>query len=155
MKRLLVRAESCAGCRFCEMVCSFSHEGRFSPSLSRITVIKEDRFGFDYPIFCRLCESCPPADSCPSRALGRSPEGTLMLDEEACSGCGTCLKACPHTALKIGEASKPIFCDLCGGRPRCVERCPTGALSYEEVEEFDEKPIEALKRLMERWGLHA
>lgn len=155
MKRLLVRAERCAGCRFCEMICFFSHEGRFAPSLSRITVIKEDRFGFDYPIFCRLCENCPPVESCSTKALSRSPEGLLRLDEGSCTGCGACLKACPYSALKAGEDSKPIFCDLCGGKPLCVERCPTGALSYDEAREFEERPMEALRRLMERWGIHA
>ncbi len=154
MKRILVDAERCAGCRYCEMICSFSHEGRFSPSLSRITVIKEDRFGFDYPILCRLCDACPPVDACPSKALKRSPDGTLRLDEEGCSGCGICVKACPHSALKIGGSSRPICCDLCGGKPLCVERCPTGALTYQEAEEFDERPMEALRRLMERWGIH-
>lgn len=62
----------------------------------------------------------------------------MRLDEEACSGCGTCVEICPHSALKIGETSKPIFCDLCGGRPLCVERCPTGAPSFEEAEGLDE-----------------
>jgi Fe-S-cluster-containing hydrogenase component 2 len=155
LRRLLVRAEACAGCRLCELICSFHHEGRFSPRLSRINVVKEDRLGFDYPLFCRHCDHCPPLESCPNGALGRTPEGLLMLDEEACSGCGACIGRCPYSALRPGDASKPIFCDLCGGRPLCAERCPTGALTYEEAERFEERPEEALKRLLDRWGIVA
>ncbi len=57
MKRIKVKAELCAGCRQCEMVCSFEHFTRFSPSLSRVTVHKDDRNGLDYPVTCRhVCD---------------------------------------------------------------------------------------------------
>jgi Fe-S-cluster-containing hydrogenase component 2 len=38
----MVEAEKCAGCSQCEMVLSFIKTDGFSPSLSRIKVVKDD-----------------------------------------------------------------------------------------------------------------
>ena len=151
MKRLTVDAAMCAGCRFCEMVCSFHHEGRFSPSLSRVTVIKEDEFGMDYPVFCRQCRTCPPVEICPTGAL--KTDGIIMLDKEACTGCGICIEACTYNAIKMDESTKPQICDLCGGEPVCAERSPTKAIKYEEAEVLSETPEDAFRELRGRWGI--
>jgi carbon-monoxide dehydrogenase iron sulfur subunit len=153
MKRITVDASECSGCRHCEMVCSFHHEGVFSPSLSRVTVIKEDRYGMDYPVLCRQCEVCPPIASCPTGALSKTQQGTVALNEDACTGCGVCIEACTYEAMKPGESSEPLVCDLCGGSPVCVSRCPTGALRFEEAEEPTERPEEVFRELRERWGI--
>lgn len=153
MERLLVEAEKCAGCRQCEMVCSFWHEEKFSPTLSRVTVIKVDEKGVDYPVFCRQCPTCPPEEACPTDAFKRTPEGVVDVDDDACNGCGQCVAACGFAAVKLNLESKPVVCDLCGGSPICVERCPTGAILYEEAGFFDETPDEAFSRLLGRWGI--
>jgi Fe-S-cluster-containing hydrogenase component 2 len=41
MKRLFISSlETCAGCRTCELLCSFRHEKEINPELSRIKVVK-------------------------------------------------------------------------------------------------------------------
>ncbi|MFQ6053443.1 MAG: 4Fe-4S dicluster domain-containing protein [Candidatus Bathyarchaeia archaeon] len=153
MKRILVDALKCSGCRLCEMVCSLRHEARFSPSLSRVTVIKEDRYGFDYPVFCHQCDPCPSIAACPAGALTRIGDGTVHVDGESCTGCGACVEACTFDAVKLDGCSKPLICDLCGGDPACVERCPTEALSFVDYEGAFHGPEEALRGLMRRWGI--
>ena len=151
MQRIKVNAELCAGCRQCEMVCSFEHTERFSPSLARVTVHKDDRNGLDYPVMCRQCNECPPIDTCPVQALTRTEAGLTWCDLDTCIGCGACIDACKYGAIKLGE-EKAQICDLCGGDPQCVTRCPTGALEYLEMPEFTETPVEAFARLKEEWG---
>jgi Fe-S-cluster-containing hydrogenase component 2 len=153
LKRLVVKAEKCSGCRYCEMVCSFQHEKKFSPSMSKITVVKEDKFGMDYPLFCRQCDACPPIDSCPTQALRKNEDGKLALDKLLCIGCGACIASCKFEALKIGEDSTPVICDLCGGDPVCVKRCPTKALGFVEAEAEDRRHEEIFRELRERWGI--
>ena len=134
------------------MVCSFSHERVFNPSLSRITVFKEDKLGFDYPITCRQCSVCPPIDFCTATAL-RKKEGVIKVDKRLCVGCGTCVEYCNYGAVKLNVEGKPLICDLCGGKPECVSRCPTGALEYLNVEEFSETLDEAKQKLCKIWGI--
>lgn len=151
MKRILVDAEKCAGCRFCEMLCAFYHERKFSTRLSRITVTKEDKCGFDYPILCHQCDACPSVAACPAGALAKTELGVIGLNSEACAGCGLCVNACPYGAVKLDESLKPLICDLCGGTPICVERCPTKALSFSDGEA--EKPEEAIRRILRKWSI--
>ncbi len=151
MKRVKVKAELCAGCRQCEMVCSFEHFQRFSPELARVTVIKDDRNGLDYPLMCRQCDECPPIEACPVGALSRTRTGLTWCDADTCIGCGVCVEACTYDAIKLGEG-KALMCNLCGGNPECVARCPTGALEYVKMPVFIETPDGAFSRLKEEWG---
>jgi len=152
LKRITVDAGRCAGCRQCEMVCSFQHTKMFSPETSRVTVIKDDRLGLDYPLMCRQCSDCPPLKACPTQAINREG-GSITVDWQACIGCGACVEECRYDAVKLYDG-KALICDLCGGDPQCVARCPTGALNYSEAPEFSETPWDAFNRLKEEWGIH-
>ena len=153
MKRLLIEAEKCTGCRYCEMVCSFKHTKKFSPRLSRVSVLKRDELGFDYPVFCHQCDPCTSVAACPEKALTRTGPGVIRLIEDSCNGCGLCAEACIHEAVKFDADNKPIFCDLCSGEPACVRRCPTGALIFRDYDGEFSKPEKVLIKVLRRWGL--
>ena len=152
MKRLIVYAEECTGCRHCELVCSYVHEGVFSPELSRITVLKDDTNCLDYPITCRNCNECPPSQTCPTTALIKT-SWRIIVNKQECVSCGLCEKACSYKAINLNKEKQPLVCDLCGGDPECVKRCPTKAIRYEDREFFKETPIEAFRRMKEAWGI--
>jgi len=129
-KLITVEPSRCAGCRYCEMWCSFTHEGVFSTSLSRITVVKDDLTGMDYPIICRFCNPSPYVEACPTNALRRGESGVIVVDESRCTGCGSCVRTCPYGAVKMHSLkAKPLICDLCGSDPVCFKKCPTNALA--------------------------
>jgi len=55
---------------------------------------------------------------------------TLILDAEACVGCGACLDVCPHAVFRL-EAGKAVValrgaCMECGA---CARNCPVSAIS--------------------------
>ena len=152
MMRIKVKAENCAGCRQCEMVCSFQHSKKFSPSLARVTVHKDDSDGLDYPVMCHQCSQCPPIEACPTGAISKTAEGWTGVDWQICIGCGACVEACKYDAIKLTN-EKVLICDLCGGEPECVKRCPTGALEYVEAPESTETPEQAFNRLREAWNI--
>lgn len=152
MRRIKVYAEDCAGCRVCEMVCSFQHTRKFSPSLARVTVHKDDRNGLDYPVICHQCRECPPIEICPTVAISKTSEGWTWVEPSDCIGCGACLDACKYDAIKLTDL-KAIICDLCSGDPGCVKHCPTTALEYAESPESTETPEIAFSRLREAWSL--
>ena len=56
----------------------------------------------------------------------------LMIDSEACIGCGRCVRACASGGIVV-EGERPNRCArvtdgciLCGG---CVDACPVNAIS--------------------------
>jgi carbon-monoxide dehydrogenase iron sulfur subunit len=155
MKRILADVDRCSGCRLCEVACSFTHEEEFGPSTSRITVLKEDGFGFDLPVLCWHCNRCNSMENCPAKALKRNAEGLICLDEEKCTGCGKCVEACRLGAIKLHpERHTPLICDQCGGRPLCVEKCPTKALTYTETRMSQPKSSNrVLEEALRRWRM--
>jgi Fe-S-cluster-containing hydrogenase component 2 len=68
---VVVDPSKCVGCNICELWCSYEHEGVFSRSLSRISVITYERLGFDYPVVCQQCEPAPCVELCPTGALSK------------------------------------------------------------------------------------
>lgn len=55
---------------------------------------------------------------------------TLRLDEDACTGCGTCREVCPHGVFGHGSGRARIedlgACMECGA---CALNCPEGAIA--------------------------
>jgi carbon-monoxide dehydrogenase iron sulfur subunit len=150
MKRITVDPEKCAGCRYCELACSGRRHHLFSTALSRVTVMKDDHRGLDYPVLCHQCEDCPPENNCPTGAIKRA--GGCIVVGDGCVGCGLCVEECRFGAVKLVDG-RPIVCDLCGGDPECVKRCPTGALSYEEYDGVYGSVEDELNRLQRRLGI--
>ena len=60
----------------------------------------------------------------------------LMIDAETCTGCESCVSACPFGALsmKDGVAAVDEKCTFCGA---CVDVCPVGAITLQK----DEKAV--------------
>ncbi|MEM0020716.1 MAG: 4Fe-4S dicluster domain-containing protein [Fervidicoccaceae archaeon] len=165
--RLEVDFSKCSGCKYCELWCSFKHEGFFSSTFSRIKIIKDDLREIDFPLICQNCEDAPCSKSCPTKALYfDEKEKKVKLDEFLCIGCGSCIDACPYGYLSMNPLKlKPLLCDLCGGQPECVKRCPTGALFLTSRDQQIEKPqkhelgkdyataLAAGLRLRSKWGI--
>ena len=157
MKRIIVDVDRCSGCRLCEAVCSYFHEKLFAPAASRVTVSKEDMFGFDFPVLCFHCPRCPPIEVCPSKALKRDAAGLVYVEYGECTGCGRCVKACSIGAIKLHALRHvPLICDLCGGKPLCVSRCPTKALTYSETKNLRPKmPDKVFQETLRKWKIIA
>ncbi len=139
--RLLVDASKCSGCRRCELQCSFAHESRYWPEMSRVRVAKQESQGTDAPMVCRQCGTARCIETCPAGALRKDPQTqAVLLDKGACLRCYACAAACPFGAIHEDIEGFPLICDLCGGEPQCVQSCPTAALSFGRAGDQVAKP---------------
>jgi len=57
---------------------------------------------------------------------------TLALNEERCTGCGTCAVVCPHEVFRLNNGKVAIVdrdaCMECGA---CATNCPTEAITVQ------------------------
>ena len=144
MSRVIaIDIEKCVGCRSCQLACALAHSGVASLfeavqqeplAQARVSVLAVG--SVIVPVQCRQCDDAPCAYSCLTGAITRDPAtGQVMVDEEKCVGCWTCILVCPFGAIKQDLLQrKAVRCDLCEGEdiPVCVTNCPNEALVYAE-----------------------
>ena len=145
MKRVYVNEDVCIGCHLCEIYCQLKQaqskdlvkafKGKSPKPLPRLRV--EENGVLSLSARCQHCEDAPCVQACLTGTLTRDPVTRLVTaDSERCTGCGTCMLACPLGALRMDtEHKKMVKCDLCQDEevPVCVANCPNEALLYMEV----------------------
>jgi carbon-monoxide dehydrogenase iron sulfur subunit len=151
MKRVYVKEEICMGCRLCEVYCRVEH----SPSRDLVKAFKQDtpapvarvrvetRSPVSFSVRCQHCREPYCVYACLTGALSRDPDsGAVVVDDERCVGCWTCLLTCPYGSIARDTVrGKSAKCDLCPNAeaPVCVANCPNEALVFEEDEPVEEE----------------
>ncbi len=158
---IIVDPNLCSGCETCESVCSFVHTSEFNPINSRIHRVRIEPI-LNIALACQKCEDAPCIRSCPEHALDKNDEGSIVVDDDKCNGCGFCVRACDFGVMSLNiDTMKAITCDLCEDmkdefidpevgkkEPQCIAVCPKEAISLKNVEQIGEETrIDAVKRL--------
>jgi ferredoxin len=68
----------------------------------------------------------------------------IRINEEKCTGCGSCVTGCPEGALQVIDEKARLISDLfCDGLGACIGDCPEGAIEIEtrEGEPYDERKV--------------
>ncbi len=132
----------CTGCQACAIACTIENGLAFGSSWRRIDTYNESRHpaspSWHLSLACNHCAEAPCMTSCPALAIRRdTATGAVLIEEDACVGCGYCVWACPYDAPRYDPAAGVMRkCTLCnhrfqdGSDPACVSHCPTGALGY-------------------------
>ena len=153
-KIIYIDHDLCTGCEICEFVCSMTHEGSFNPYLSRIKAIRIEPV-INWAIGCQFCTDAPCVNSCPRKALSKDEKtGIIILDEDKCTGCGFCVRACDFGAIQLSvKNGKPIVCDLCKDQedgPQCIIYCPKEAIKLTTLQSVAETSRrQTVKNLLE------
>jgi Fe-S-cluster-containing dehydrogenase component len=140
---LRINHDLCWGCRTCEVACK--QENRTSDGIRLISVwedgprIMDGKLDVVFRIaLCRHCDDPPCAEACPEEGIFKREDGIVVMDGERCSGCGSCIDACPYHAISLdsfrGVAQK---CNLCHHRidqglvPACADNiCPAHCIYF-------------------------
>lgn len=98
---IVVDLDRCTGCHTCTVSCKFENGlglGNYRCDVVDITVgTQPDVKMYWLPIMCQQCENAPCVEVCPTGASYLADNGVVMVDEETCIGCKSCLTACPYS----------------------------------------------------------
>lgn len=132
-KPIKLVADKCVGCQSCAMVCSIFKAGVIRPKAAGIVVHIDQMKKEEKPIFCQQCKQPKCIEACPTGSLKQDASGVVLVDETKCTGCWSCVDACPFKAMHRDLIRQvAVKCDLCYGQeagPRCVTICPVQALT--------------------------
>ncbi len=88
------------------------------------------------PLRCLWCHN--PESMRPGQELG--------YRRNRCVGCGQCVGACPHGALRLGSDGIERKADLCQSCFACADACPTGAMEVYGKEMTPQQVVEIARR---------
>ena len=161
-----VDLKRCTGCQGCTIACKLENGTPPGVFWTRVIEKEEGTFPLAYKVFmpirCNHCSDAPCIPVCPTGASYRRDKDNLVLiDQDVCIGCGTCVVACPYDVRFMPESARGYYgdtkvafeetsytkwqkgtvqkCSLCvhridaGLKPACVETCPTEALVFGDL----------------------
>jgi len=124
---------NCMGCHACEIACKQEHGLDVGPRLVKVIEQSPDFI----PIYCHHCIEAPCREACLVKAISRNNQGIVLINEDLCTGCKECIKACPFKAMQFDDNKGiAVKCDLCIERltdnkqPSCVSVCPTRCIYF-------------------------
>ncbi|MCB5411537.1 4Fe-4S dicluster domain-containing protein [Pseudogemmobacter faecipullorum] len=160
---LVIDLDTCVGCQACVTACKgwndkgeglLSDQDAYGASPSGTFLNRVHSYEslpdqgaasiINFPRSCLHCEDAPCVTVCPTGAsYKRVEDGIVLVNEDACIGCGLCAWACPYGARELDQAAGVMKkCTLCVDRiynealpeadrqPACVRTCPTGARHF-------------------------
>ncbi|MBL26405.1 MAG: hypothetical protein CMM50_02475 [Rhodospirillaceae bacterium] len=141
---MLIDVDRCTRCDECVRACAVAHDN--NPRFVRHGTT------YGHHMVTNACMHC--ADpvcliGCPTGAIHREvTDGTVVINDRTCIGCGTCASSCPYDNIRLVAVSDPdgtpsvneetgapvlkaTKCDLCSSQPAgpaCQRACPNDAL---------------------------
>jgi len=150
---MVIDQERCFGCEACSIACKI--ENNTSDYGIKVETqggaVKDTPRGnfpnltMDFlPKLCNHCENPPCVDSCPEDALQKRDDGIVVLDRELCTGCQSCLTACPYNIIVFDDSNNLAEkCNFCihrvdqGLEPFCVICCEGQAIHFGDLNDSD------------------
>ncbi|MBM2577982.1 4Fe-4S dicluster domain-containing protein [Jannaschia sp. Os4] len=178
---LVIDLDTCVGCHACVTACKGWNTQNYGAPLSDRDAYGEAEGTFlnrvhsytmqpgsgpaqtvHMPKSCLHCDDAPCVTVCPTGAsYKRAEDGIVLVNEDACMGCGLCAWACPYGAREVDELAGVMKkCTLCVDRiynetlpeidrqPACVRTCPAGARHYGDLND----PASAVSQLVAARG---
>jgi len=148
----------CSGCKTCQIACKDKHNLNNSIKWRKVYEVCGGDWvqnaqtwisnlgAYNVSLSCNHCQDPICMKSCPNKAIYKTEEGVVLIDESKCMGCQYCEWACPYDALTLDkETGVMTKCTMCydyleeGKEPACVAACPMRVLEIGDLDELERK----------------
>ena len=142
----------CIGCRACQVACKDKNNVNVGVILRNAKTNEVGTFPkvkvYSYSASCNHCTNAACVENCPTKAMYKAEDGTVLHDPALCLGsaCRVCAAVCPYGVPQLNpETDKTVKCDACaylrakGQNPACVDACPDRALDFGDLDELKAK----------------
>lgn len=183
---MAIDMKRCMGCNMCSMSCRVDHNLPNGILYSKAVTEGGEHFraaGGTYPdsvvmefytFACQHCDSPLCVAACPTgAAYKRDEDGLVLIDNEKCIGCETCVAACPYEGVRTllpdeltypldfalgdltAQSHKPKTMEKCtfcvekidrGERPMCVDLCPAMARYFGDLDDPESEISQVLAK---------
>ena len=152
-------AVKCMGCRSCQVACKDRNNLTVGTLYRNVKSYETgeypDAYLFHYAATCNHCADAACVENCPTGAMQKAADGTVVHDDAVCIGCGTCVESCPYGVPVVDEGKGLAGkCDSChalrdaGLNPACVDACIMRCLDFGDLEELKAKYGKATVNVM-------
>jgi len=153
---MLIDLKRCIGCQACTIACKAENDVPLGVFRRRVRTVMENSYPDTarhfVPISCFHCADPACLKKCPKKAIYKSAEGLVLVDEKKCEKKKVCTIACPYRNIFIDPlTSKADKCTFCEHRvkegvvPACVQTCTGGALMFGDVGDSGSDISKAIK----------
>lgn len=170
---LAIDLQACIGCHTCSVACKTANNLPNDMWWCNIHTVGGEAMDTSegtypnaklsyLPVNCQHCDNPVCVMVCPTGASYKREDGIVCIDTEKCSGCRTCISACPYGGVRSYNATEPEYhvdfalgaadapkhvyntvekCNLCVSRvergevPYCVEACPARARIFGDLDD--------------------
>lgn len=148
-------SELCTGCKACMIACIDKHNLNKGVLWRRVLeysggewlpvgdAYEQNVFAYYVSLSCNHCENPACVAGCPTGAMFKSDDGTVLHIDDRCVVCRNCMTVCPYGAPQLDEDENMVVkCDSCkalresGRNPVCVDACPMRALEFGDMDEL-------------------
>ncbi|MFX0082628.1 MAG: 4Fe-4S dicluster domain-containing protein [Candidatus Hodarchaeota archaeon] len=152
---MVIDQERCIGCEACTIACKIENNTTdyWIKVETQGGAVKDTPGGnfpnltMDFlPKLCNHCENPPCVDSCTEEALYKRDDGIVILDPEFCTGCQSCLTACPYNVIVFYDDTNIAGkCNFCfqrvdqGLEPFCVICCEGQAIHFGDLNDSNSR----------------
>lgn len=142
--------QRCIGCRACQVACKDHYNLESGIFFRKVFTYKASEGNnlnlSNYSAACNHCEESECIAVCPTGAMQKMADGTVIYRSGMCIACGSCVWGCPNGApafSKSGGVSQK--CDSCaalrakGKNPVCVDACITHCIQFGDLDELEQQ----------------
>jgi phenylacetyl-CoA:acceptor oxidoreductase subunit 1 len=107
---MVINLTKCVGCFACVIACKTDHALGPDVSWNNVNIFEAKGIKKQiYPTLCNHCREPHCVEVCPTGATSQRDDGIVIVDQDLCIGCRSCVLNCPYQVRVPYEEPKEYF----------------------------------------------